>query len=117
VVITAACLIATMPYQGLFLAAIGDPTRLVGAHSRPFFVLMARARGLYRTCGASFRDRATERACSLIMAPLISAPLFGLCWEAVTFYRPRALDGRENAPSHVNQLLDCGRNACGPVRS
>jgi Undecaprenyl-phosphate glucose phosphotransferase len=51
VVITAACLIATVAYQGLFLAAIGDATWLlaVGAHSGLLFVLVTKSRGLYRT--------------------------------------------------------------------
>src|SRR5262249_22573042 len=50
VVITASCLVATMAYQGLFLPEIGDPTWLlvIGAHSSLLFVLVTKARGLYR---------------------------------------------------------------------
>src|SRR5262249_27121924 len=50
VVITASCLIATLAYQSVFLPAIGDPTWLlvIGAHSSLLFVLVTKARGLYR---------------------------------------------------------------------
>src|SRR5216683_3289580 len=51
VVICAACLIATVAYQGLFLVAIGETTWLltIGGLSGLLFVLVTKSRGLYRT--------------------------------------------------------------------
>jgi undecaprenyl-phosphate galactose phosphotransferase/putative colanic acid biosynthesis UDP-glucose lipid carrier transferase len=51
VIITASCLIATVAYQVVFLSSIGDATWLlaIGAHSSLLFVLVTKARGLYRT--------------------------------------------------------------------
>jgi Undecaprenyl-phosphate glucose phosphotransferase len=81
VVITASCLIATVAYQGLFLAAIGDATWLlaIGAHSSLLFVLVTKSRGLYRP--AALLSEAEQRnglVSSWIMTLLIITALLFL---------------------------------------
>jgi Undecaprenyl-phosphate glucose phosphotransferase len=81
VVITASCLIATVAYQGLFLAAIGDATWLlaVGAHSSLLFVLVTKSRGLYRTAALlSETEQRNGLVSSWIMTLLIITALLFL---------------------------------------
>jgi Undecaprenyl-phosphate glucose phosphotransferase len=81
VVITASSLIATVAYQGLFLASISDATWLlaIGAHSGLLFVLVTKSRGLYRT--AALLSEAEQRnglVSSWIMTLLIITALLFL---------------------------------------
>jgi undecaprenyl-phosphate galactose phosphotransferase/putative colanic acid biosynthesis UDP-glucose lipid carrier transferase len=81
VVITASCLIATVVYQGLFLAAIGDATWLlaIAAHSSLLFVLLTKSRGLYRTAALlSETEQRNGLVSSWIMTLLIITALLFL---------------------------------------
>jgi Undecaprenyl-phosphate glucose phosphotransferase len=80
-VITASCLIATVTYQGLFLAAIGDATwpLAIGAHSSLLFVLVTKSRGLYRPAALlSETEQRNGLVSSWIMTLLIITALLFL---------------------------------------
>jgi Undecaprenyl-phosphate glucose phosphotransferase len=79
-VITASCLIASVAYQGLFLAAIGDAPWLlaIGAHSSLLFVLVTKSRGLYRTAALLSETQRNGLLSSWIMTLLIITALLFL---------------------------------------